>query len=227
MLTQDKPFVSLRAMNALAALVVVLGWLAAVGGVVYAINGATQAGGSITVSAQVHDLTGTTVRDSVPADATLRPTGSQSALQLGLPNSGTDSWMHTPADSWLLTTGDSSVAEQLLSRGDAVIWGLSALAAGYALRALILSISAGRPFAEGNARRIATMGVLAVAACWAGSASTGAAAVVVADRVGVTSQVNGVLSFSLLPLVVLPFVLVLAEAFRRGGELARDVDGLV
>lgn len=55
-------------------------------------------------------------------------------------------------------------------------------------------------------------------------------AVLVLDRLGRTgpgSPFEVGVTFPLLPVLVAPVILALAEAFRRGAELADDVDGLV
>jgi hypothetical protein len=46
-------------------------------------------------------------------------------------------------------------------------------------------------------------------------------------QIPILSPVFAAVFPSLGPLLLVPFLLVLAEAFRRGAELAREVEGLV
>ncbi|NMM17150.1 MAG: hypothetical protein HHJ14_08435, partial [Cellulomonas sp.] len=98
-----------------------------------------------------------------------------------------------------------------------------------ALRPVLLSIAAGRPFAPGNARRItlvaATVAVVGVAAPLAPQI----AGQLVLARTGLarTGAFVSTVAVSPEPLLVAALVLAVATAFRAGEAMSRDVDGLV
>lgn len=122
------------------------------------------------------------------------------------------------------------MTEQLLSRGDIAVLGLCVGVGAVLLRRLLLSIADGRPFEPGNAARIAGIAGLIVVASLANDVLPALGSNLVLERVGLTGTDSPVFAeptFTLAPLLVAPLLRALAEAFRRGTELAQDVAGLV
>jgi hypothetical protein len=125
----------------------------------------------------------------------------------------------------------STLTEQLASRADEALAGLASLAGAILLSRLLQSIAEGRPFQPGNARRIATIAALIAVVGTITSQLPGLATHLVLNRidmVGANSLVSTTEpSISLGPLLYAALLLVTAECFRRGAELAHEVDGLV
>jgi hypothetical protein len=231
-----------------------LAMLVPIGGIVYDINGATQARAAVHVPVAVRalDRLRVTVADRpiTPAQAdgsapagpattvALRqyqgPDATGHPLYLAVPGAPDGTGAVADLSQVTLDSWDSTMPEQILARGGTAVIcvcvGLGALMLGR----ILMSIAAGQPFEPGNPKRIAVLaGAIAVAGVVPGFL-TSAAADLVLHRVhlaGPRSPVSAppvpslgsILGDLLLPLLVLA----LAEAFRRGGELARDVDGLV
>ena len=131
----------------------------------------------------------------------------------------------------LVFAGGSSVGEQLLARGDAGLLGLVGRRgrAAWACRCSRRS-AAGEPFRRGNARRFAVLAGVVLVHGVVGAAAARRGHLVGAPPHG--SVRAGCSSPTARPSASLPFVvvvglLVLAEAFRRGEQLADDVEGLV
>lgn len=210
-----QPYAGPRLIRFLAGAVLLVGLGLAVGGTAYWINGATHTGAQVTVPVDP-----AAPGEELPADA-IRVPG------FDLPPG---SWVETGGDSLVLRADHSTLTEQLLARADAVALGLSLGVGGVLLRRLLLSIAEGRPFRAGNARRLATIAVLVAAGGTLAGVLPDLAGVLVLDRLGRTgpgSPFEVGVTFPLLPVLVAPVILALAEAFRRGAELADDVDGLV
>lgn len=118
---------------------------------------------------------------------------------------------------------------RLLSEGQfALTW----IAIGFG--ALMLSrvmgrIMRGDPFDQPNARRIALIAVCVLVGAIGGPLLEGVAATATLDRLGLTSDlaIRAGISMPLTPLAIAGLVLVVAETFRRGSQLTKDVEGLV
>jgi hypothetical protein len=199
----------------LAWAVLLVGLGLAIGGTAYWINGATHVHGEVTVPVSPASSAAGGPGDGVAVAGFDLPEGSR---------------VETGDASLVLRAPDSTLAEQLLSRAGALVLGLSLGVGGVLLRRLLLSIAEGRPFRSGNARRLAVIAVLVAAAGTLAGVLPDIAGVLVLDRLGLTGPDEpfavGV-TFPLRPVLVAPVILALAEAFRRGAELADDVDGLV
>jgi hypothetical protein len=235
----------------LAILMLFLTIAAPLYGIVYDINGATKAGADVGVSVQVravdrlkiplpdHAITAAQA-EGVAGHETqhaLRqydgdPTGH--TLHLNVPGARGATWLDADLPTVTLRSWDSTVPEQILARGGTAVINVCVGVGAFLLYRILLSIAAGRPFESRNPRRIAGLaGAIWVAGVVPG-VLTAAAASLVLHRVGLAGPhspvmappmnlIGSMVENLLLPLLVLAF----AEAFRRGGELARDVDGLV
>ncbi|ETK38120.1 hypothetical protein [Microbispora sp. ATCC PTA-5024] len=199
-----------RLIGFLTAVVGLAGAVAALGGVAYAVNGATQAGATVTVPVTIN----ATADDGPP----VRVPGAT------LPRSAR---LEPPGGALDLVAWDSTVAEQLLSRGDAAIAGLCLGAAAALLRPLLLSVRAGTPFRRGNAARVAGLGGLLVVGAAAGPALPHVAAALVVDRLRLEAALVTPWQIPLWPVLVGLLLLVAAEAVRRGAEQAGNVPGNV
>lgn len=204
-----RSFASPRLIRLLAGLVGLIGVLAAVGGMAYAFNAGTRAGAHVVVPVSARD---------------------QGAVSLDVPGLPEGSAVEVSPTDTVLRAWDSTVAEQLLSRGHLAVLGLCVGLGALLLRGLLLSIAQGRPFDARNPARIAGIAGLVVVGGLVSAWLPGVATDMVLSRLGLTgpdSPLSAPARLDLLPLLVAPVLLALAEAFRRGGELARDVDGLV
>lgn len=214
MQTSTTPYAGPRLIRFLAGAVLLVGLGLAVAGVAIWINAATQVQAQVTVPVQ-------RAGDVPPGGDPVRLPG------FDLPEG---SWVETGGDGLALRARDSTLPEQLLARGDAVVLGLCIGVGAVLLRRLLLAIAEGRPFEPGNARRIATLAVLVGVGGTLAGVLPDVAGILVLDRLGQSGPGSpfalGV-DLPLLPVCVAPVLLALAEAFRRGTELAADVDGLV
>ena len=213
--TDAQPYAGPRLIRFLAWAVLLIGLGLAIGSVAYWINGGTHAGSEVTVPVVLASSDGPGGADGVRLPGFDLPAGSR---------------VETGGADLVLRAADSTLAEQLLARGDAVVLGLSLGVGGVLLRRLLLSVAEGRPSRAGNARRVATIAVLVAAGGTLAGVFPDLAGVLVLDRLGETgpdSPFSLGVSFPLQPVLVAPVILALAEAFRRGAELADDVDGLV
>lgn len=216
-----RPYASAGLVSFLATAVLLLGVGAAIAGVAYAINGATQAGARVEVAVELKD--GPRTPETVVLDEPDLP-GDEKA-------GGFSVEAHTTR-TFVLNAWNSTIPEQVLNRGDEAVLGLSALAIAVLLRPLLLPIALGRPFQRGNAARIAWIaGVVLLGGILAGVLPD-LATLLVLDRLnqrGAGSPFVSVIDVDHLVslLAATPFLLTVAEAFRRGEHLADDVEGLV
>ncbi|MFF4121562.1 hypothetical protein [Streptomyces sp. NPDC001714] len=240
-----------RLPDKLAVLMLFLAIAAPLYGIVYDINGATQAGADVGVSVHVravdrlkiplpdHDITAAQAEGLAGRETqhALRqydgdPTGH--TLHLDVPGARGATWLDADLPTVTLRSWGSTVPEQILARGGTAVITVCVGVGAFLLHRILLSIAAGRPFESRNPRRIAGLaGAIWVAGVVPG-VLTWAAASLVLHRTGLAGPdspvvaptvdlIGSVIGNLLLPLLVLAF----AEAFHRGGELARDVEGLV
>jgi hypothetical protein len=151
-------------------------------------------------------------------------------LHLYIDGLGHGNWLQAGTDPVPLHASDSTVAEWLAARGGGAVVGLCMGLGAFLLRRLLLSIGAGQPFQSRNASRIAGIAGLIMVATIAAGVLRYAAAHLVLGRLGLGGQgspVAAYLTVSFVPLLAALFLLAVAEAFRRGTELAKDTEGLV
>lgn len=224
-MTTERPTAEppLRWVGRLRLAVLCIGWVGAIWGVAYAINGATQAHATI----------------KVPVTLTAPQGTGTGNVQVTLPGVVvTDGWfagaepdggIPAGADGTLtLATWGSTVAEQLLGRGDWLVGGLAVLVGALALAPVLGAIAAGDPFRAGTARRLVVV---------AGAVGVGGmvapilphiAGLLVLHRTGLAGPgFVGVPPLTVEPLVVAGVVLAAAAAFRAGERMTRDLDGMV
>lgn len=215
--------------------VLLIGLIMAIGGVGYDINAMTQTRGYVQVGVQARSLEGLRIpltTDQGSREFALNQRNEEAeweTIRLNVPGASAG-WLDVPPDRLILRSWGATMLEQATSRGAFAVIGLCVGYGALLLRGLLLSIAEGQPFRTGNARRIATIGGLVVVGSLAADVFPVVAGGLVLSRLGLTeasSPIFSQLSFSLWPLLAVSILLALAEAFRRGGQLARDVDGLV
>jgi Protein of unknown function (DUF2975) len=215
-------YVKPSTIRSLSWLIGLIGIVAAIAGPVYAINGATQAPGTVRVpvelAVEAEPSAGGPGDGRIPLEVAELPDGAAvSALNTG---------RELELAAW-----DSTVVEQLLGRGDAAVFGLAVGVGAWLLRPVLDSLAAGRPFGAGNARRLAGLAGAVVVAGSVGPVLPQLGSLAVLDRLGLVGPgspfVMGLTLASTPALLVGALLLVLAEAFRQGERISRDVEGLV
>jgi hypothetical protein len=210
-----RPYARPGLVQFLSGAILLVGWLLAGIGVGYMVNGATKTGGFVDVPVRAE-----------PSLDHLWLTADE--RQVSLPDGN---HLRAEGEHWELRSWGSTMAEQLLSRADGALTGLASLAGAILLSRLLQSIAEGRPFQPGNAQRIATIAALVAVVGTITSQLPRLAAYLVLNRIdmdGADSLVHATeLSISLTPLLYGALLLVTAECFRRGAELAHEVDGLI
>jgi hypothetical protein len=210
--------------------------IGAFAGVTYAVNGATQARGQVVVAAEARPgarfavagpaVPGTAAPGTAaPSEVTVDP--EDNVIRLNAPGKDQASWLEISAGNVQLRAADSTVAEQVLARGGFAVLGLCLGAGAVLLRRLLVSIADGDPFERRNAGRIALVAGLVAVAAVASELLPILATDRVVNRIGWSGLVHSQLDLPLAPLAAVPILLVLAQAFRRGTELAADTEGLV
>ncbi|MFC6083766.1 DUF2975 domain-containing protein [Sphaerisporangium aureirubrum] len=192
----------------LAAVTLWIGIVGAGWGVAYAINGATQAPAYVTVPVALSGFVGPELADPpvrLPDGVLLRPGSGAAELQ-----------------AW-----DSTIPEQLLSRGDTAVTGLCLGFGALLLHGLLTSVLRGEPFEAGNPRRVAGLAALVAFAGLVGEALPHVAASMVLGRLRLDPSHLVGMPIPFVPVGVALLLLVLAEAFRQGGRLAGDAAGTV
>jgi hypothetical protein len=226
-------------LRAVTGVLVAAGVVAAVSGVALDVNAATHAKSwvSVPVYVRLHRLDQLQILQATGLGTTtlvpfrLQHGLDQPGLTLYVNGIGQDTWINVGTSrAFTLNSWGSTITEQLLSRGAGLVTGLCLLWGALVMRRLVLSISRGQPFQRGNAARITQLAGLIVAATIAAGVLPYLAAHLVLGRLrlgGPASPLYAHLAIAGAPLLVALFLLVLAQAFRRGAELAQETEGLI
>ena len=220
MATRERAYVGHNGLELLVVLVGLIGVVGLVAGIGYSINGLTHAHADVAVPVALHAGPGSPV-PAFDADQAL-------VAVEGLPPG---SRVTADAEELTLRAWDSTLLEQLLGRADSLVLGLGVAAGAYLLVPLLRSVQRGQPFAPGNAARVRGLAVVVLVVGICGPLLARLGSGVVLSRLGLTGP-DAVLSPAGVPsvldvLLTAALLAVLAEAFRRGEQLAEDVDGLV
>jgi hypothetical protein len=202
----------------IARLLLLVGIVAAVGGVGYAVNGATQAPATVTVPISIETQDGITRGPvAVSVDDVVVPDGAR---------------IQAAPDGLQLVTGVGHASRWtgFLARGDAALVGLAFGACALLLAPVVNAVAAGDPFRRSNAARIGWAGaVIGVVGTLAPMLPDMAALAVMTsyDTADGANPFAVQLGIGLAPIGVAALVFVVAEAFRRGTQLSADTEGLV
>ena len=218
MALHDSTYVGPRTSRAIARLLLFAGIVAAVGGVGYAVNGATQAPATVTVPISIEVENGPPLRPiPVSVDDVVVPDGS---------------WLRAAEHGLQLVTepGYASRWTGFLARGDAALLGLGFGACALLLAPVVNAVAAGDPFRRSNAARIGWAGgIVGVVGMVAPLLPDLAALAVMTsfDRAGGENPFAVVLGADIAPIGIAALMFVVAEAFRRGAQISADTAGLV
>lgn len=210
----EAPYVSSSGVEFMRQLLRVIAVVVLLAATAYWVNGLTVVGASVTVPVAVTESTAAS-----PGD-----TGRVDIAVAGLPD-GVSVW--ADADSLSLTAWDSTASEQMLTRGDELLLGVGVAVAAWLVYPVLGGLAQGRPFQRGAARRLAWLAVLIATLSVLAPLVPALAAIAVQGRLGLDEPVTWIAQWSLAPLLLAGAVLVVAEAFRRGEQVSRDVEGLV
>ncbi|WP_298455543.1 DUF2975 domain-containing protein [uncultured Cellulomonas sp.] len=220
-MTSDPVYVGPRTTELIAVLLLVVGAVAAVGGVGYAVNGATQAPGNVLVPVAV------------------QPSEQPDGVGVGAPVPVDVDGVDLPSGTWLRASDDGLVLVDstgtgrwtgFLARGDAALGGLAVGLCAVLLAPVLRAVAGGEPFRRGNSARIGWTATIVLLAGIVAPLLPQLAAVIVLDGLGLVGPgspfVVG-MGFELAPVGVAALLFVVAEAFRRGTQIADDTAGLV
>jgi hypothetical protein len=234
-----RAYASTRLVRFLAHATLVLGVILAVAEIASAVGAATQSPAWVTVRVDVGDhqqlrMPLSSAEGDDRAVVLPAPNGvplMENAVRFDIRGVEPDTWIDSSLDDVALNAWNSTRIEQFLSRGDRALIGLCVGIGVFWLRRLLLSIAEGEPFRSGNPARIAGLAALVAVGGLGADVLPYTAASLVLSRIGLTAADAPITAtqhpFDVMPLLLAGMLLALAEAFRRGGELARDVDGLV
>ena len=220
MTTREKAYVGHNGVELLVLLVGLIGVVGLVGGIGYSINGLTHAHADVAVPVALHAGPGSPVEafdaEKAPVAVESLPPGSS---------------VTADAEELTLHAWDSTLLEQLLGRADALVLGLGVAAGAYLLIPLLRSVQRGQPFAPRNSARVRGLAVVVLVVGIGGPFLARLGSGLVLTRIGQGGP-DAVLSPAGIPsvltvLLTAALLATLAEAFRRGEQLAEDVDGLV
>lgn len=230
-----RPYASGRLIRFLATAIPWTAMVNMVFTVAFAINGAAHAGSYVDVPVTVR----TTSQLTLPASggdhaghgtALAGRAGDPEKTRLDIAHAPERTWLKADLSSTTLHSYGSTVTEQLLSRADKLVLGLCAVAGSLLLRRLLLDIGQGRPFQPRSAKRLSALAGLIAVGGIATDLLPHVATAFVLNRTGLSGG-DGPFAWAVhidgVPLLVSLLLLALAEAFRRGADLATDVDGLV
>lgn len=214
---RDSEYVGPRTSRAIARLLLLVGVVAAVGGVGYAINGAMQAPATVTVPISVEDDDGPLRHVAVSIEDVVAPDGAR--LQV--------------ADDGLRLVTEAGYASRwtgFLARGDAALLGLGFGACALLVAPVVTAVAAGEPFRRSNAARIGWTGAIVGVVGVVAPILPHLAAIAVMTSFDGGDGVNPfavVFGVEVAPIGVAALIFVVAEAFRRGAQISADTEGLV
>lgn len=194
----------------LAGFVLVLGVLAAIGGIVLALSQLPQSGASVAVTVADPEVL-------LPDEVDLAPDGA--VLDLA------------GIDGAMLVAEELPVALRVLTQLPWTLSGLLLLVGAWLLWRMLLDIAAGRPFHPRMAGRLRGLALVVLSGSLFPSMVEGATSAAVINHLGGLPE-GSPLGFQLFeigmtPWLAVPLLLVAAQVFESGRQLEEDVEGLV
>ena len=151
-----------------------------------------------------------------------------SGLYNGHPPVPSQASLARTSDVVQLQVQDLPTQLRLLAAAPAAWASLAVLAACWMLFGLLRSIGEGRPFADANVRRLHVLSGLVIVGVLGANLLEKWAATAVLTELGLDgSALTSPPVFALAPFLIALLILAVAEAFRHGRALQRDVSGLV
>lgn len=217
MTLRDSEYVGPRTSRAIARLLLLVGVVAAVGGVGYAINGATQAPATVTVPISIEDADGPLRQVAVSVEDVVVPD---------------DARLRVADDGLRLVTGADHASRWtgFLARADVALLGLGFGACALLVAPVVTAVAAGDPFRRGNAARIGVTGAIIGVVGVVAPILPHLAAMAVMTSFDAAEGANPfavVFGVEVAPIGVAALIFVVAEAFRRGAQISADTEGLV
>ena len=214
---RDSEYVGPRTSRAIARLLLVAGAIAAVGGVAYAVNGATQAPATVTGPIGIEDADGPLRSVAVSVEDVVVPDGAR---------------LEVADDGLRLVTGAGYASRWtgFLARGDVALLGLGFGACALLVAPVVTAVAAGDPFRRSNAARIGWTGAIVGVVGMVAPVLPHLAALAVMTAFDDAAGANPfavVFGVELAPVGVAALIFVVAEAFRRGAQISADTEGLV
>jgi Protein of unknown function (DUF2975) len=204
-----KTYIGRRGMGVATALLQLVAAVAVAGAVVLPLNQLTQPGGSVVVTLTGQD-------PDRPLDVAGLPDGV----------SITDPAPQAELQAFDLPAGLRALTELPISLG-----AVAAALGAWLLARVVSTVADGRPFDRRNPRRLAGLAAAVVLGGLVVPLSEGMVTTAVLEHLDLTGPGSPVATFAvefpLTPVVVGLALLAAAEAFRRGGALEAEVEGMV
>lgn len=213
-----------RNSRVIADLVLLAGVVAAVGGIGYAINGATQEPAAVAVPIGLE-----TDGDVVASGVVMTGPVPVRVDSVKLPEHALVQAAHGGLQL-VATPARASRWTGFLARGDAALIGLGFGACAVLLAPVITAVAVGDRFRRGNAARIAWTGAIVGVAGMVAPALPQIASTMVLDGLDLAGPGSPFVvgfGFGPAPMGVAALAFVIAEAFRRGTQINDDAAGLV
>ena len=214
---RERVYVDPGTTRVIATLLLLAGAVAGIGGLAYAVNGATQAPATV----------------AVPVTVRVGDTAEGEPVRVGVEGVALPDGARLDAAEGALTLVDSTGADRwigFLARGDTAVGGLAFALCAILLAPVVHAVAGAEPFRRGNAARIGATGATVLVAGMTAPLLPQAAGLAVLERLGLDRAgspfVIG-MSLDLAPIGLAALVFVVAEAFRRGTQIADDTAGLV
>jgi hypothetical protein len=216
---RNTAFVGPRTSGTIAVLLMIVGIVAGVVSVGYAIDGATRAPVGVAVPVALHSDAAVVGHD--PAVAQVEGVALPDGANLQVADRGL---------RLVPSVGTSSRWTNVLARGDVAAYGLALGVCAFLLAPVISAVGAGEPFRRGSAARIGWTGGIVLFVGMLAPMLPQLASMMILDRLGLArpgSPFTIGFALDLAPIGLSALVFVIAEAFRRGGQISADAAGLV
>jgi hypothetical protein len=203
-----KPYIGRIAMSLLSSVMAVVAGVAVLAAVAAPLNQLTQPGGTVVVT---------------PTE----PTGDATVGPAGLPDGVS---LTAASPDALMSVFELPAGLRALTELSTSLLALAVGVGAWLIGRVVVSIEAGRPFDRRNPRRLAGVAAAVLLGGVVAPLSEGFVATAVLDHVGLTGPGSPFILGATMPLTPVGLalvVLVVAEAFRRGGTLADEVEGMV